>query len=186
MKFFCTALGHFNEITGYFWGFVKKHVYRFDVNEIQFTFELAFDNNGKDYPTLFNAYPCGLGITKTDDATVTRQYKDRFLQKEVSDHFLAYVRRGCLTNEKYIGCPKYDFKDYEYYRQHKLEPVPTDCGNFRPAHQSRHAITRSINETSWTHRYKGTKSSRSDSSPSVDPSSSRDRSSESPEKSRKR
>ena len=134
LKFFCTALGHFNEITGYFWGFVKKHVYRFDVNEIQFTFELAFDNNGKDYPTLFNAYPCGLGITKTDDATVTRQYKDRFLQKEVSDHFLAYVRRGCLTNEKYIGRLKYDFKDYEYYRQHKLEPVPTDCGNFRPAH----------------------------------------------------
>ena len=82
-----------------------------------------------------------MGITKTNNRTVTRSYKDRFIQVEVSEHFLAYVGRGLLTDEKYIGHLKYDFEDYDYYREHQLEPVPTDRGNFRPAHQSRDAIT---------------------------------------------
>ena len=33
-KFLTTALGRFNKITGYFWGFHDKNIYRFDVNEI--------------------------------------------------------------------------------------------------------------------------------------------------------
>ena len=63
-KFFATATGHFNEITGYFWGFHKTKVYSFDVNEIQFTFELAFDKNNKLYPALFNTCLCGWGVHK--------------------------------------------------------------------------------------------------------------------------
>ena len=122
-------------------GFFEEDVYRFDVNDIQFTFELAFDNDGKKYPTLFNTYPCGLGITQTNKGPITRQYKDRFLEKHVSEHFKAHVRRGLLTNEKYIGHLKYDFEDYKNYRQHKLQPVLTNHGNFRPAHQSREPIT---------------------------------------------
>ena len=70
-KFLATALGCFNKVTGYFWGFLKKSIYRFDVNDIQFTFELAFDKNRKPYPTLFNAYPCGFGFTQTNEGTVT-------------------------------------------------------------------------------------------------------------------
>ena len=128
-KFFCTALGFFNKIIGYFWGFLEQDIYRFDVNEIQFTFELAFDKNGKHYSTLFNAYPCGYGITQTYKGPVIREYKERFSEKQVSDDFIAKVRRRLLTNEKYIRHLKYDFEDYEYYKQHKLEPVPTDCAN---------------------------------------------------------
>ena len=44
-------------------------------------FELAFDKNKKHYPTLFNTYPCGLGITQTYKGPITREYKERFSEK---------------------------------------------------------------------------------------------------------
>ena len=135
-----------------FWGFQEKNIYRFDVNEIQFTFQLAFDKKGKPYPALFNAYPCGWWVTKNESGKVRRTYKDRFNKNHISENFRKYVERGKLSNEKYIRRLDYDFEYYEYCRVHKFEPILTNYWNFKPAHQSIEPITQSCHESTWTPR----------------------------------